>query len=73
MNYVSINSKPQHLPRGARRCLNFWKLVRQISTPGANIVLQYPTQVLDLMVNLFLKGKMSDPDIPYTLKKREAI
>ena len=45
----------------------------KISTPGANIVLQYPTQVLDLMVNLFLKGKMSDPDIPYTLKKREAI
>ena len=31
--------------------------------PGAKIVFQYPTQVLDLMVNFFLKGKMSDPDI----------
>ena len=65
MNYASIDSKPQHRPRGTPRRLNFWKLIRSNFSPGAKIVIQYPTQVLDLMVNFFLKGKTSDPDIPY--------
>ena len=53
-----IISKPQHPPRGTRGSV-------QISAPGAKIVFQYPTQVLCLMVDFFLKGKMSDPDILY--------
>ena len=51
-----IISKPQHPPRGTRGSV-------RISAPGAKIVFQYPTQVLCLMVNFFLKDKTSDPDI----------
>ena len=50
-----------HRELQAFELLKNWSV--QISAPGAKIVFQYPTQVLDLMVNFFLKGKMSDPDI----------
>ena len=63
MNYASINLKPQHPPQGAPGVWTFENWSVQISAPGAKIVFQYPTQVLDLMVNFFLKGKTSDPDI----------
>ena len=65
MNYASIDSNPQQPPRGIPRRLNFWNWSVQMSAPGAKVVFQYPTQELDLMVNFFLKGKMSDPGILY--------
>ena len=63
MNYVLI-IRSLNIPHGEP--LGIWTFENwsvQISAPGAKIVFEYLTQVLDLIVNFFVKGKMSDPDI----------
>ena len=58
MNYASNYFEASTSPTG-----NPW--IRSNFSPRAKIVFQYPTQVLCLMVDFFLKGKMSDLDILY--------
>ena len=54
MNYASINSNPQQTPPATPQAFEFLKIASfKISAPAAKLVFQYPTQVLDLIVNFF--------------------